>query len=153
MCVRDVMWRDAQGTRCHLVAEPSSSPCWMSIWGQSSPFQSISGWSSGWSVCHRWQERGPSGEKAGRSLKKKKIYIWSDGWNVAQTRYLELCHELLQVNDELLHPGIISFVIIKLLLWGTKAVTATCFMTSDLFLVTVLMLLPPLCCVRWTGSC
>lgn len=49
-------------------------------------------------------------------------------------RYLELSHELLQVDDELLHPGIISFIIIKLLLWGTWAVTATCFVTSDLFL-------------------
>lgn len=48
--------------------------------------------------------------------KQGDIYIFH-GWNAAQTRYLELCHELLQVDDELLHPGIISFIIIKLLLW------------------------------------
>lgn len=31
-------------------------------------------------------------------------------------RYLELGHELLQVDDELLHPGVISLIIVKLLL-------------------------------------
>lgn len=35
-------------------------------------------------------------------------------------QYLEFCHELLQVDDELLHPGIISFIIIKLFLWREK---------------------------------
>lgn len=34
----------------------------------------------------------------------------------AQAGYLELPHQLLQVNDELLHPGIIGFVIIELFL-------------------------------------
>lgn len=56
---------------------------------------------------------------------RKHTYLELHSCNVARTRYLELCHELLQVNDELLHPGIIRFVIIKLLLWGTTAVTAT----------------------------
>lgn len=36
--------------------------------------------------------------------------------NDAQSGYLELAHELLQVNDELLHPGVISFIIIELFL-------------------------------------
>lgn len=36
--------------------------------------------------------------------------------NDAQAGYLELPHQLLQVNDELLHPWIIGFIIIELFL-------------------------------------
>lgn len=35
---------------------------------------------------------------------------------IEQYRYLKFCHELLQVNNKLLHPGVISFIVIKLLL-------------------------------------
>lgn len=60
---------------------------------------------------------GKQGKKRGKDWGKKTRKRSKKEAQTLQTMlYLELCHELLQVDDDLLHPRIISFIIVKLLL-------------------------------------